>query len=206
MRHDRWLLLAFFVCQGLVVSSSSAGTEKNAEVAASEAHDCGTTALYYLLNATGHPTTFDQVAAALPSPDPLGHSLLELKTASRRLGLSLDGVALHGMKRRLDTPSLIFLRREGHGHYRVVRPVGHTGRLIQILDGFAPPVVVDAIDLSSSAGWAGVALIPSESKWPRWLAAVLFVGSVAVFVLARFSRNRRRPSAPSLDGFPFQVG
>ena len=78
----------------------------------------------------------------------------------------MSGVLLKKREDAIDRPMLVFLRRKGHGHYVVVRPVGHTGKLVQVIDNFGPPEVVDKATLLASPVWTGIALL-RESRSNR---------------------------------------
>ena len=71
-----------------------------------------------------------------------------------------------------DRPAIAFLERDGHGHYAVVRPVGHSGKLVQIIDAAeGDPIVMDATDLYALRQWTGLALVPRRPNWPFRVAA-----------------------------------
>jgi hypothetical protein len=151
---------------------------------ASGTTDCGPVALYYLLNLGnlgGRPTELREVKASLPPTNPRGYSLLELREASRRLGLILEGLQLRIKDRSPNRPVLAFMNQNGHGHYVVVRPVGRTGRLVQVLDGQDEPIVIDATVLYAMPGWTGLVLIPTQRSSILWIAAsfvaILVVGT-----------------------------
>jgi hypothetical protein len=58
----------------------------------------------------------------------------------------------------------------------VVRPVGHTGNLVQVLDGIDGAVIIDKKVLLRSSSWTGLVLMRSERNrllWVLFLAASL---------------------------------
>jgi len=122
--------------------------------------DCGVMALYNLLNVSGRSASLEDVLAASPASGGDGRSMLELKRTASRLGLELVGRLVEDRRTAPTSPWIAYIDDEQHGHYLVVRPVGHTGRLIQVLDGLAPPRVVDAADYFSRPGWTGLVLVP----------------------------------------------
>ncbi len=124
-------------------------------------HDCGTSALCVLLRLEGHPTSLAEMPA--PAVEGTGRSMKDLKETAARHGLALSGLRIEPRAGAIDRPSLVFVDRKPHGHYLVVRPVGPSGRLIQVIDPGREPFVVDAIDLFRSPGWTGVALVPGRS-------------------------------------------
>jgi hypothetical protein len=137
-------------------------------------HDCGATALAILLRFEGQGASLEQVEGMLPPASPRGHSLAELRDAARTLGLRLEGVRLRpGDVLALDRPIIVHLQRGDVGHYVAVRPVGHTGKLVQLLDNVRDPEVMDAALLLSAREWTGLALVPPRRGLRSWLLAGL---------------------------------
>ncbi len=90
-------------------------------------------------------------------------------------------------ERAIDRPMLVFLNRGEHGHFLVLRPVGTTGKLVQVVDSVNPPAVIDKTALFAAKSWTGLALIPDEPRsWvlPARIAAavVLVLGFLIFFV------------------------
>jgi Peptidase C39 family len=160
------------------------------------AYDCGTVALHALLAIEGCATRFDALQARLPAPSPQGYSMALLRDAAGTCGLSLTGVKLVASGRAPDRPALVFTKRGEHGHFLVVRPVGHSGKLIQIIDSTGDPIVMDAIDLYASPQWTGLALVPTRPDWPLRVAVGVLVISGLTFVLLLVA-NRLRGAAES---------
>jgi ABC-type bacteriocin/lantibiotic exporter with double-glycine peptidase domain len=146
-------------------------------------YDCGTIALHTLLALDGRATPIDTLRTRLPAPSSRGHSMAELRDAARSFGLTLTGVKLSRSGRAPDRPALVFLKRDDHGHFLVVRPVGHSGKLIQIIDSTGDPIVRDAVDLYASPQWTGLALVPARPNWPLRVAVSLLTVSGLVFVV-----------------------
>jgi hypothetical protein len=139
----------------------------------SDRYDCGAKALYILFRLEGFSRTLDEAGKQIDAA-PEGHSMAELRDIARTHGLYLDGVRI-GKTVPRDRPSLVYIRRGNHGHYLIVRPVGHTGRLVQTIDGADLPEVVEASELCASPGWTGLALVPRRTDWfARALVAVCF--------------------------------
>lgn len=149
---------------GLMWAFSPASAEPLAPTSPSS-YDCGAFALYSLLRIEGRAVHPRDLEARLPPPLPGGLSMKRLRDAASSLGLHLTGVRFSGSI-SLDRPALVFTRRGVHGHYLVLRPVGHTGKLVQVIDSADDPSVVDMADLASAPGWTGLALIPSRPNWP----------------------------------------
>jgi len=150
--------------------------------------DCATLALHSLFAIEGRSIAIDAVRRLLPPLDPRGYSLAELRNAARAGGLDLDGVTLVPGDRAPDRPAIVFFDREGHGHYAVVRPVGHSGKLIQIIDAAeGGPIVMDAKDLYASSQWTGLALLPRRPNWPFRLATGGAIVSCLTLVAVLFA-------------------
>ncbi len=161
--------------------------------------DCGTLAVAALLHVEGRQADLARVAAGLPTPRPAeGYSLGELRDASRRSGLDLRGVRFLDRDRRPDRPALVHLRRGDHGHYVVIRPVGHTARLVQILDPPREPRVIDYATLSRSPEWTGFGLIPSRPPWAAraGIAVALTAGGAALAWRRGARHSRLHPARP----------
>jgi len=151
---------------------------------------CGTVALYHLLRLEGHPVELDRLRAVLGASGPEGHSFRELRHAGRGFGLALDAVVLPKRRSAIGGPMLVFLKKGPEGHFVVVRAVGHTGLLVQVLDGEETPVVVDAERLFGSPLWTGLALVPRHTNHFALVAAG--VSLCCTILLGFLIRNRRR--------------
>lgn len=124
--------------------------------------------------------------------------MAELREAARACGLTLVGVRLPRSGHAPDRPALVFLEGEDHGHFLVVRPVGHSGKLIQVIDSIGDPVVMDAADLYASNQWTGLALVPVRPNWPLRIAVGLMILSGFSFVLLlAASRSRAAREGPA---------
>jgi hypothetical protein len=109
--------------------------------------DCGPLALTLLLAIEGVSRSEDQVGSRFPAPGPSGHSMFTLQQVASQCGISLEGRDLGRSGSALDRPMILLFRRGGHGHVTVVRPVGHTGRLVQVIDPGTEPQVVDKAEI-----------------------------------------------------------
>lgn len=148
---------------------------------AAEAPDCGVSSLLTLLKLEGHRAELESVISALPARRRDGYSLSELRDAASVFGLDLTGVQLRRRVESIDRTMLMFVRRGEHGHFIVVRPVGHTGRLLQLFDSFNERNLLDVSQLIDSSDWTGYALMPrvsrSVNRWPYFaFCAVCLVG------------------------------
>ena len=75
-----------------------------------------------------------------------------------------------------------------HPHFVVIRPIGHPGRLMQVLDPNLEPIVLDGADLTTGGGRTG--LVPTPSH-PRWIFGWLALAPTSVALLS-LNRNLRR--------------
>ena len=152
--------------------------------------DCGLASLYLLLQLRGYAVDLSALRAHLPPRPAAGYSMMELRDAAGRLGLPLVGVHLQSGDSVPDTPLLAFLNRGGHGHFLVIHPVGHTGRMVQVFDGFQGPVVMDWADLYKSPEWTGLALVPHRTVWWTRIApaGALIVGLAVALIHVRRKR------------------
>jgi ABC-type bacteriocin/lantibiotic exporter with double-glycine peptidase domain len=160
-----------------------------------EPSDCGSLALYHLLRLEGRPIDLDRLAAALPAPGSEGLSFLDLRDAAGHLGLTLDAVVLTKQRSAIRTPVLLFIKGDREGHFLVVRPVGHTGNLVQIIDGERTPIVIDAARLFASTGWTGLALIPRRHNYFIITALGISLACFIVIALRVWVRRRTWQSA-----------
>jgi hypothetical protein len=112
-------------------------------------------------------------------------SMWELITMGKSLGIELVGVDLQN-GRGLDRPTICYLKQGQHGHFVVIRPVGRSGTLVQVLDPNLAPYVMERSELVKLPGWTGLALVPERLVgWWRVAGVALLVGGVGLMVVAR---------------------
>lgn len=150
-------------------------------------NDCGAVALCMLLQMEGRPAALDDVLENLHAAPPGGYTLADLASVASGYGLELLGVKLSGSPKDLDRPALAFIKEHGGGHYVVVRPVGHTGTLVQVLDNHGPPTVWNADVLFGASDWTGLALVPVRHRGPGlgYVAGLLGTAAAASLLLCR---------------------
>lgn len=153
--------------------------------------DCGVYALFVLFEIQGRPVTLEALDRALPPRHPEGYSMAELARASRALGLTLTGSRFDRGDAPLDGPAIAFVKEERAGHFVVLRPVGTTGTMVQVIDPPYAPRVVDVASLIGSAVWTGRVLTVDR---PRSLGKVAYPVSAAtgLVLLAIVARRRGR--------------
>jgi Peptidase C39 family len=164
--------------------------------------NCGSLALLVMARLEGVAARPAALLSALPVSHRDGYSMREIQNAGRVHGLNLAGVRLP-KGGRVDRPVLMFLQRENHGHYVIVRPVGHTGKLVQLIDPTRESSVVDLDSLYASSQWTGRALAPYRSSWTdgRAIGLVALLAAPLVFLSVRRSlpwnlRRRWRGTRP----------
>jgi ABC-type bacteriocin/lantibiotic exporter with double-glycine peptidase domain len=177
------------LCLLLIATGWPGPARSFGEAPESDASDCGAFALYHLLKIEGRATNLQQINSALGVPGVRGHSFRDLRAAAHRFGLSLDALVVAKEPSAMRAPALFFLRSGDDGHFVVVRPVGHTGRMVQVLDGDRAPVVVDAVWLFAWPSWTGLALVPRRANDLAVLAACVSLLS-AIALACRTLRRR----------------
>jgi MYXO-CTERM domain-containing protein len=121
-------------------------------------------------------------------------SMSELQSIARESGMTLRGEVLSVDEAQPDRPMIAYLEYPGGGHFVVVRPVGRTGTMVQVLDPNREPFILDHKHLSSLPGWTGRVLVPrgpSEISKPLWAMVLLGLGMLAAWRYhGRFPRRR----------------
>lgn len=184
---------AIAVALGLVVTPSPADDRdpQKPEVGS----DCGVIALYLLLGLEDRPRPLGSITSILPPSTPSGYSMEELREASSAFGLRLAGRRFDG-SHAMDRPWIVHLKRSGHGHFLVVRPVGHSGKLVQVIDPPSLPEVVDVDALLARSDWTGLGLTPERLPWAvllSWLAVLIATLPLLAKLARRFAGRRRIP-------------
>lgn len=157
----------------------------------SKSASCGAQSLFLLASLEGVSLDFTKLETCLPEPGPGGYSMLELREAASRLGFRLIGVRIEQIESAIDRPMIAFLNRPPHGHFVVIRPIGHTGRLVQVLDPSAEAYVVDAGRLFRSKDWTGAVLMVDQPDWVSRFGGLLLI-SAGVGTAIRFWRKCSR--------------
>ena len=157
--------------------------------------DCGVNALFVLVRLEGRPVTVDRVLSALPPRHPRGYSMAELVAAARSLGLGLEGVQFYKGSRALDRPAIAFVKDARGGHYAVLRPVGTTGKMVQVLDPPQVPWIADYEKVFSAKSWTGRILIRRDPWIVRNAIPLLTALAGCGVLVASFTLGRRKVSA-----------
>ena len=152
--------------------------------------DCGTLALYNLLRLEGRSADLAALDSLLPPMPPAGYSMKELCNAARACGLDLSGFLLKDPSRELDRPMIAFLKP---GHYVVVRPVGQSGKLVQVLNGVEDSTVLDKQAVFESPAWTGLVLVPRRTTTRDRLVVFLAGLSILSFLLWFIPKLRNLP-------------
>jgi hypothetical protein len=125
--------------------------------------ECGAVSLYHLLRVEQTQVEFPRLQEILGPADASGYSFHDIQKAAGKFGVRLDAVLLDNHRSGLQRPLILFTKQGDEGHFIVVRPVGHTGSLVQVLDGDREPVAIDADRLIASRAWTGLALVPRRA-------------------------------------------
>jgi len=169
---------------GLAVSLR-AGQERGEEAA----RDCGVNALFVLFRLERHPVSLDRIISALPPRHQDGYSMRELATAAACLGLELEGVRFGKGDKTLDRPAIAFFKSAKGGHFAVLRPVGTTGTMVQVIDPPRVSRIVDYTQVLSAKSWTGRILIARDA----WAARnkIPLLNALAGCVLLVMGLNHR---------------
>ena len=81
--------------------------------------------------------------------------MAELAVAARTLGFGLDGVWLDEGDNVLTRPVIAFLKTARGGHFAVLRPVGTTGTMVQVIDPPGVSRIVYYTEVLSATSWTG---------------------------------------------------
>jgi len=185
------VLLAF--TQG--ISARAAGAEEKTKL------DCGANALFILLHLEGRPVTLDRLESVLPPPRRDGYSMAELSVAARSLGLALDGVHFVKGDRELDRPAIVFLKDAKGGHFAVLRPIGTTGTMVQVIDLPHVPWITDYDRLFAARPWTGRVLLRRD-PWHVRYAMPLVLAGVGIPVVSFSVWRHKRSSKPEAPDVP----
>lgn len=159
---------------------------------------CGVVAIYNLLRVEGLPADIRQVVSFLPPEAASGDSLYDLRAAARKLGLRVEGISLADPAMAARFPLIAHLKSGVHGHFVVIRPVGHSGELIQIMDGLGPPMVVDAKSFARETGWTDIGIARVRGAWLQVILLFIVFCSLAILG-ANYRRRWRNPLARGSD-------
>jgi len=182
------VVLAILVTSCLLAGPVPAAGEPNPKPLL---YDCGTLSLYMMLQLQGYPTDLRILESGLPAPNPRGYSMKELQDVALSRGLRLSGVLVEKDLRAIDRPMIAFVRQGTHGHFIVIRPVGRSGKLVQILDPNQSPDIIDKADLFSAREWSGLALVPDRPHWIFPVFCVLGTGAL-IGCFGRWIARRRQ--------------
>lgn len=190
--------LATFACSCALALLAQAAAVKAAAPDEATTLDCGVNALFVLLQLEGRGLTFERIEEALTKRDPRGYSMAELRVAAGKLGLSLEGVRFTKGDKALPRPAIVFLQGDKGGHFAVLRPVGTTGTMVQVIDPPYPPWITDYDRLFAEASWTGRILIARDS-WPSPIA-LLGATLATLIVVATLLLRLRKARSQRIDG------
>jgi hypothetical protein len=142
---------------------------------------CAVEALYLYLQTVSREVPLRKLASEFSPPNRGGHSMYEIARVARRHGVGLTGIALKGRSRTLREPMIAYLKRSDHSHFVVLRPIGTSGELVQVLDPSGGIRSVDYDAFQKIAGWTGMVLV--RTKPSLFLRATPWLISSVVGVL-----------------------
>jgi hypothetical protein len=92
--------------------------------------------------------------------------------------VNLTGIRILPKTEVIDRPLLVLLRSDSRGHFVLVRPVGASRRMVQVVDSNREPFITDSARLFAAGDWTGLALAPDRTSPQRFaIGLVLFVAS-----------------------------
>jgi hypothetical protein len=121
-------------------------------------------------------------------------SMLTIRNAASQAGLIVEGRQLDRTSTLPARPFIAYLS-EPEGHFVVIRPIGRTQTLVQVLDGMNEPFVIDHERLKNSPSWTGRILITPEPTLRLWLLAITS-GFVLLLLIAIWRTGRAARSTP----------
>ena len=132
--------------------------------------------------------------------------MLDLQTAAAKFDVHLQGVRLDRRSLPLRQPAIAHLKIDGAGHFIVLRPVGSTGTMVQVIEPFHAPRIVDYVDLTRGAAWTGDVLLfdsPADRLWRcfSWMFVLLLL-SIGIFIIMQAQRSRIQEATPDPGGRP----
>ncbi len=174
------------------VAFALAGSVRAARADETTKLDCGVNALFILLHLEGRPVTLDRLLSGLPPRRPDGYSMAELVTAARSLGVDLEGVHFARGDKALTRPAIAFLKQGKGGHFAILRPVGTTGTMVQVIDPPSPPWIADYDRVLAAKPWTGRILV-ARKPWIVRNVVPLLMAVAGAFLLVAAFRHRLRP-------------
>ena len=149
-------------------------------------------ALFILFHLEGRSVTLGELEAALPPRNPRGYSMAELTKAAMSFGLRLEGVRFNKGDKPLDRPGIAFVKNENSGHFLVLRPVGVTGTMVQVIDPPSAPWITDYDRVLLAKPWTGRILL-ARDRWNVKTAAPLLIAAGGLILVVITFHRRLRP-------------
>ena len=178
-------LLVMLLCEGSLVTES-------------QLYDCGTLSVRNFLALHGKSVPLHVITEKLPTPCPDGFTIKQFRDAIRSLGIKVNGVKIPRQAKALDREMLMLLKHDTHGHYVVIRPVGPSGTLIQIVDGLEPPRVLEKTKLVDGESWTGIVLSTYQDN-ESGVSSSFRGPSSTLWRRGRVTQSCRSPYDPFLD-------
>jgi len=140
----------------------------------------------------------------MPEDPETRRAMAELATAARSLGLQLDGNRLVKGDTSLDRPAIVFLKDARGGHFAVLRPVGNTGTMVQVIDPPHVPWIADYDQIVSGKTWTGRILVRRDAWIVRNMIPVLMAVAGCVLLVMGLSHGLRTVRGLRMRSTPSQ--
>ena len=160
--------------------------------------DCGVNALFILLRVEGRAVLLEALISALPPRHPDGYSMAELSAAAKSFGLELEGIRFGPGDKALERSAIAFLKSAKGGHYVVLRPVGSTGTMVQVIDPPNAPWIADYDRIFAVKSWTNRIIYPRRG-WLGGEKYVLLVVCLSALLLIIAFRRRLQPCGLETD-------
>jgi ABC-type bacteriocin/lantibiotic exporter with double-glycine peptidase domain len=186
----------------MIIALTASGSA--AQPAATTTLDCGANVLFVLLHLEGRPVTLDQLERALPPRRTKGYSMAELAAASATLGLRLDGARFDKGDQVLTRPAIAFFKSAKGGHFAVLRPVGTTGTMVQVIDPPRVSRICDYTQVLSAKSWTGRILIVRDAWVLRRKTPLLIALAGCILLVMGLSRMLQMVRGLGMRSAPLQ--
>ena len=187
-----WFVLALLASIG-IDSVSTVGAQNQQSV--DHGFDCGTLSLYTLLRLEGARLDLSALAEALPASNSKGFTFRELREAAGANGVTVLGRHVPKGSATLNRPAIASLKVGQHEHYVVIRPIGRSGRLVQVIDAGIETEVLDYDALQSRPEWTGDILIPERAdlvaRFAAGVGVALGISALGIGIYQQMMRTRR---------------
>jgi len=146
---------------------------------------CGAMCILVLARLQESTVDLPAIQAELGPPSFAGHSIKQMASALEALGMPCSAVSVLPSDWPIQGMGIFHTQNGERGHYVVVRPVGHSGQLAQVLDPTGSVLVEDYEALAQAPGWTGSCLLIHSPRTKHGLTAVTTVATACGFLAIR---------------------